>query len=300
MNLLLENVSHEDLKKYLKEFYNYAKKELQLDVVPRLFLKNDEENSSNFLGKTGYYDAGNQEIHIFITGRHAKDIVRSFAHELVHHDQNIRGMNANIDMSVTSDPAYAQKDPALRNMERDAFERGNMLFRDWCDMKKMENKNMLSEAKKKVKSMTALMKKIHAAGGAAKTAAVAQSIQQKMEKNEEKKVSKDYDGDGKVESGSEEYLGSRDAAIKKAMGKTVKGKAKKQAKKDSEHRTGKDMKKEQGLGGIGEYVEKLEEQKESVHPYPQLLQEKPRLMQEAFNKKEDLVYQELIRRFIKK
>ena len=38
-------------------------------------------------------------------------------------------------------------------------------------------------------------------------------------KEEEKKAKKDYDGDGKIESGSEEYLGSRDKAIKKAMGK---------------------------------------------------------------------------------
>ena len=36
---------------------------------------------------------------------------------------------------------------------------------------------------------------------------------------QEKKAKKDYDGDGKIESGSEEYLGSRDRAIKNAMGK---------------------------------------------------------------------------------
>ena len=36
---------------------------------------------------------------------------------------------------------------------------------------------------------------------------------------QEKKAKKDYDGDGKIESGSEEYLGSRDNAIKRAMGK---------------------------------------------------------------------------------
>ena len=36
---------------------------------------------------------------------------------------------------------------------------------------------------------------------------------------QEKKAKKDYDGDGKIESGSEEYLGSRDKAIKKAMSK---------------------------------------------------------------------------------
>ena len=36
---------------------------------------------------------------------------------------------------------------------------------------------------------------------------------------EEKKAAKDYDGDGKVESGKDEYFGSKDKAIKKAMGK---------------------------------------------------------------------------------
>lgn len=37
----------------------------------------------------------------------------------------------------------------------------------------------------------------------------------------EKKADKDYDGDGKVESGKAEYFGSKDKAIKKAMGKKV-------------------------------------------------------------------------------
>ena len=36
---------------------------------------------------------------------------------------------------------------------------------------------------------------------------------------EAKKAAKDYDGDGKVESGTDEYMGSRDKAIKKAMSK---------------------------------------------------------------------------------
>ena len=39
---------------------------------------------------------------------------------------------------------------------------------------------------------------------------------------EDKKAAKDYDGDGKVESGKDEYFGSKDKAIKKAMGKKIK------------------------------------------------------------------------------
>ena len=38
----------------------------------------------------------------------------------------------------------------------------------------------------------------------------------------EKMAAKDYDGDGKIESGNDEYFGSKDKAIKKSMGKKVK------------------------------------------------------------------------------
>lgn len=56
----------------------------------------------------------------------------------------------------------------------------------------------------------------------------------------EKMAKKDYDKDGKVETGSQEYLGSRDKAIKKAMGKKeveegidFKGARREQARRDA-------------------------------------------------------------------
>ena len=48
----------------------------------------------------------------------------------------------------------------------------------------------------------------------------------------EKKAAKDYDGDGKVESGKDEYFGSKDKAIKKAMGKSPVAIEKKDRKDD--------------------------------------------------------------------
>jgi len=50
------------------------------------------------------------------------------------------------------------------------------------------------------------------------------------EKKDQKKADKDYDGDGEVETGSEEFLGSRDKAIKANMAKKN-DKSKKPAKK---------------------------------------------------------------------
>ena len=68
-----------------------------------------------------------------------------------------------------------------------------------------------------------------AAGGAAlipKVKKFGQNLKNKAQqrtqmKTEEKMAKKDYDGDGKVESSKDEYFGSKDKAIKKAMGKKV-------------------------------------------------------------------------------
>lgn len=299
MDLLLENINHEDLKKYLKEFYNYAKKELQLDKHPRLILKKDINNANDLFGKTGYYDPANYEICLYISDRHAKDIIRSFSHELVHHAQNLAGFDDNINLSLTGeDPAYASHDAGLREMERDAFERGNMIFRDWTDGKKLERKKIMSEQKelpkRVVKKGHKIAKKIAKTGSAENPYAVGMAVAKKQAglKELENKEKADLNKDGKISS----YEKKRGEAIEKSMRKA----GKKQAVEDMKARNGEDI-EEQGLANQeGEYVEKLEENKsqDTQHPYPQLFTEKERLLKDAFNKREENIYQELIRRFI--
>ena len=81
-------------------------------------------------------------VSIYVDGRHPKDILRSFAHELVHHAQN---ENGELDMGGYSGAGYAQKNKDLRNMERDAYERGNMCFRDWEDQLKQQKPTIYNE-----------------------------------------------------------------------------------------------------------------------------------------------------------
>ena len=83
------------------------------------------------LGKTAYYNPDKMEITLFVDKRHVKDILRSLSHELVHHTQNCRGDFNN--SKIAGEQGYAQKDPHLREMEREAYELGNMCFRDWED-----------------------------------------------------------------------------------------------------------------------------------------------------------------------
>jgi len=96
---------------------------------PRLFLKNDAANAENVLGKTAHYEPDTESITLYTSGRHPKDIMRSFAHELVHHGQNCRGDLTNF----SGGQGYAQQDGHMREMEREAYEQGNLCFRDWED-----------------------------------------------------------------------------------------------------------------------------------------------------------------------
>ena len=51
---------------------------------------------------------------------------------------------------------------------------------------------------------------------------------------QEKKAKKDYDGDGEIESGTDEYMGSKDKAIKKAMAEKGKKKVDEHHQKDAD------------------------------------------------------------------
>ena len=110
--------------------YRDAVKKFNIKNTPKLILRQDQDNAQMTLGRTAYYDPENMHIVLYVTGRHPKDILRSFAHELIHHVQNERG---DLKMGDSSDPQYAQNDEHLRKMEKEAYLRGNMLMRDFED-----------------------------------------------------------------------------------------------------------------------------------------------------------------------
>ena len=118
------------IESLVKDFMPFAQKRMGFKNPPRLFLKKDASNAGNPLGRTAFYDPQESSVTLYITNRHPKDIMRSLSHELVHHTQNCRGDFNNID---EMGEGYAQNDEHLREMEREAYEKGNMCFRDWED-----------------------------------------------------------------------------------------------------------------------------------------------------------------------
>ena len=122
--------SNKTIKRMLDDFYPYAKEYLGFNKDASISFASDKDNAQNPLGKTAYYDPSNYSVTVYTDNRHPKDIMRSVSHELVHHTQNCRG---DLGMSEHTGAGYAQNDEHLREMEREAYEKGNLCFRDWED-----------------------------------------------------------------------------------------------------------------------------------------------------------------------
>lgn len=149
MKLLIRNHSDFDLHQYQKwfeDFYNHCKNQLGFEEECELMLVSDPENQKDPLGKTAFYDPNIKRVVIYVDGRHFKDILRSFSHELIHHSQNCRGDLENVE----TEEGYAQSDPHMRKMEKEAYLWGNMTFRDWEDHYKKNNQMLTEWLKRKL------------------------------------------------------------------------------------------------------------------------------------------------------
>ena len=101
---------------------------MNIKPLPKIkVIKDDEQNASNLLGKTAYYNPVEKSITLYTMDRHPKDILRSFAHEMIHHEQNLEGKLSNINTTNTNE------DGVLPEIEREAYEKGNMMLRNWED-----------------------------------------------------------------------------------------------------------------------------------------------------------------------
>ena len=114
--------SHKDL---IDSLYSHAHQELGFKKPPMLIFQSDPRNYGA-LAKTAQYNPSSQEITIYVDGRHIKDILRSFAHELVHHHQNEQGRLSGANVT--------QGEQDFDDIEGEAYHTGNLkLFRKWED-----------------------------------------------------------------------------------------------------------------------------------------------------------------------
>ena len=131
-SMLVENATYSkdiDIKYKIAELTQHMlDKGMNIKPLPVVeFVNGDSENAKDFFGKTAYYNPATNTIVLYTEGRHPKDIVRSFAHEMIHHMQNLEGRLDDIDTTNTHESDY------LNDIEKEANLNGTMTFRNWTD-----------------------------------------------------------------------------------------------------------------------------------------------------------------------
>jgi hypothetical protein len=130
-----------DLESHIHGMYDHFESKYGFKKPPTLFLNSEPDNQSKVLGKTAYYDPQSLEIHVFVDGRHPKDILRSIAHELIHHRQNLEGR---LDTGGYSGPGYYLENDELKEVEHEAMLEGNATMREYEDTVKYKEKDKMS------------------------------------------------------------------------------------------------------------------------------------------------------------
>ena len=130
--LLTENASYSkdiDFKKKILDLTKHMlDKGMNIKPLPKVkFVNGDSKNARDFLGKTAYYNPNTSTITLYTEGRHPKDIVRSFSHEMIHHIQNLEDRLG--DVSTTN----TMEDDHIDKLEQEANLKGTMTFRNWTD-----------------------------------------------------------------------------------------------------------------------------------------------------------------------
>ena len=75
---------------YIKSLVKFMLKHgFTLKPLPKIILNTQKQNGLFIM--TGHYDYINNEVTVYIRDRHPKDVLRSLAHELIHHKQNVEG-----------------------------------------------------------------------------------------------------------------------------------------------------------------------------------------------------------------
>jgi hypothetical protein len=160
MQCPIKNPSNYDLtnlESHVHGMYDHFASKYGFQKPPTMVFDSDHDNQGEVLGKTAYYDPQSFEIHVFVDGRHSKDILRSIAHELIHHKQNLEGR---LDVGGYSGPGYYLENDKLKEVEHEAMLEGNATMREYEDtVKYTETKNMSLKEWKNNELNQLLMKK---------------------------------------------------------------------------------------------------------------------------------------------
>ena len=119
---------------WIHKIDDYLRKSgLRIDPLPKVILAGSDEqknSTSDILISTGGYQPETKTIILYTDNRHIKDILRSYCHEMVHHNQNLE--NGDYLKRVYKDGDLVDS-PELEEVEAEAYPKGNLLFRKFTE-----------------------------------------------------------------------------------------------------------------------------------------------------------------------
>lgn len=90
MKTFKEFSAQQKVQNHVNTFRDYVSKELGISDLPEVRLINSKAEALVNTSFGGYHP-GEKYIEVNIAGRHIADVLRTLAHELVHHKQNEEG-----------------------------------------------------------------------------------------------------------------------------------------------------------------------------------------------------------------
>jgi hypothetical protein len=141
---MAERTHRTDYESYIKDLAEFMDANgCSLRPFPKIKVSNQKQDGV-FI-KTAWYDPTEKTVTVMVSQRHIKDCLRSVAHEFVHHHQNLDGRLTGYNGDTIG------QDEKLDELESEAYQLGNLLFRKWTETK--------TKSEKPQKSFTKHMKK---------------------------------------------------------------------------------------------------------------------------------------------
>lgn len=201
------NLDLNDLQPHIEGMYDHFHQKLGFQKPPVIVFDSDPSNQSNVLGKTAYYDPQSFEVHVYTDGRHPKDMLRSIAHELIHHQQNLEGR---LDVGGYNGPGYYLENDKLRDIEEEAMTNSAIFLREYEDGLKLEEMNKMSLKEWKNNELSGLLLKKF---GILKEGELKGGLKDYMDKEKLKKDKKTNNNDDEPSNGGAPAAAEEEAEL---------------------------------------------------------------------------------------
>lgn len=120
---------HFNYEPYIKSLAEFINKTYKVKPYPKIKISNKNQEEEKVFVKTAWYNPEEKLVMLYARNRWPKDVLRSFAHEMIHHYQNLEGRLAGDSYSGEE----IINDDRLMKLEEEAYLKGNIMFRSWTE-----------------------------------------------------------------------------------------------------------------------------------------------------------------------